>query len=100
MAEFFAVAYEDYLCDLYTLPSAREAGFEHLEPVFAFIDRRRRGSGSGAGDRGPGRRTASNRAAMRGARAAGPLVTMPPKPVRLFRRSAIEFAVVVEDLDT
>ena len=30
--------YEDYLCDLYTLPSAREAGLEHLEPVFAFID--------------------------------------------------------------
>jgi len=39
VAEFFAVAYEDYLCDLYTLPSAREAGFEHLEPVFDFIDR-------------------------------------------------------------
>jgi tetratricopeptide (TPR) repeat protein len=38
VAEFFAVAYEDYLCDLYTLPSAREAGLEHLEPVFAFID--------------------------------------------------------------
>jgi hypothetical protein len=38
VAEFFAVAYEDYLCNLYSLPSAREAGFEHLEPVFAFID--------------------------------------------------------------
>jgi len=40
-AEFFAVAYEDYLCDMYTLPSSREAGFEHLEPVFDFIDRLR-----------------------------------------------------------
>jgi len=39
VAEFFAVAYEDYLCDLYALPSAREGGFEHLEPVFAFIDK-------------------------------------------------------------
>jgi tetratricopeptide (TPR) repeat protein len=38
VAEFFAVAYEDYLCNLYTLPSAREAGLEHLEPVFAFIE--------------------------------------------------------------
>jgi hypothetical protein len=38
VAEFFAVAYEDYLCDLYALPSAREGGLEHLEPVFAFID--------------------------------------------------------------
>jgi tetratricopeptide (TPR) repeat protein len=37
-AEFFAVAYEDYLADLYTLPSAREGGFEYLEGVFAFID--------------------------------------------------------------
>jgi tetratricopeptide (TPR) repeat protein len=39
VAEFFAVAYEDYLCNLYGLPSAREAGFDQLEPVFAFIDR-------------------------------------------------------------
>jgi tetratricopeptide (TPR) repeat protein len=38
VAEFFAVAYEDYLCHLYQLPSAREAGFEYLAPVFAFID--------------------------------------------------------------
>jgi tetratricopeptide (TPR) repeat protein len=37
-AEFFAVAYEDYLANLYSLPSTREAGFEYLEPVFAFID--------------------------------------------------------------
>ena len=41
VAEFFAVAYEDYLCDLYALPSAREGGLEHLEPVFAFIDKLR-----------------------------------------------------------
>jgi hypothetical protein len=39
VAEFFAVAYEDYLCNLYSLPSAREAGFDQMEPVFAFIDR-------------------------------------------------------------
>lgn len=39
VAEFFAVAYEDYLCNLYDLPSAREGGFDQLEPVFAFIDR-------------------------------------------------------------
>jgi tetratricopeptide (TPR) repeat protein len=39
VAEFFAVAYEDYLCNLYTLPSVREAGFDEMEPVFAFIDR-------------------------------------------------------------
>jgi tetratricopeptide (TPR) repeat protein len=38
VAEFFAVAYEDYLCSLYDLPSAREAGFEYLSPVFAFIE--------------------------------------------------------------
>jgi tetratricopeptide (TPR) repeat protein len=38
VAEFFAVAYEDYLRSLYALPSRREAGFEYLEPVFAFID--------------------------------------------------------------
>jgi tetratricopeptide (TPR) repeat protein len=37
-AEFFAVAYEDYLAKLYTLPSNREGGFDYLEPVFAFID--------------------------------------------------------------
>jgi hypothetical protein len=37
--EFFAVAYEDYLCDLYALPSPYQATVEHLEPVFAFIDR-------------------------------------------------------------
>lgn len=37
-AEFFAVAYEDYLANLYTLPSAREGGFEYLEGVFSFID--------------------------------------------------------------
>ena len=45
MAEFFAVAYEDYLFDLYALPSAREGGLEHLEPVFAFIDQLSRGGG-------------------------------------------------------
>jgi hypothetical protein len=39
VAEFFAVAYEDYLCNLYGLPSVREAGFDQLEPVFAFIER-------------------------------------------------------------
>jgi tetratricopeptide (TPR) repeat protein len=39
VAEFFAVAYEDYLCNHYALPSAREAGFDQMEPVFAFIDR-------------------------------------------------------------
>jgi tetratricopeptide (TPR) repeat protein len=37
--EFFAVAYEDYLCNLYALPSPHQATVEHLEPVFAFIDR-------------------------------------------------------------
>jgi tetratricopeptide (TPR) repeat protein len=39
VAEFFAVAYEDYLCLHYELPSTREAGFDEMEPVFAFIDR-------------------------------------------------------------
>jgi hypothetical protein len=38
-AEFFAVAYEDFLCDRYGLPSRREAGAAHIEPVFAFIER-------------------------------------------------------------
>jgi hypothetical protein len=38
-AEFFAVAYEDFLCERYALPSRREAGAAHIEPVFAFIDR-------------------------------------------------------------
>ena len=38
-AEFFAVAYEDFLCERYALPSRREAGAAHIEPVFDFIER-------------------------------------------------------------
>ena len=38
-AECFAVAYEDYLCERYSLPSRREAGAAHIEPILAFIDR-------------------------------------------------------------
>ena len=67
VAEFFAVAYEDYLCDLYALPSAREGGLEHLEPVFAFIDAGSRSAAArargGAGRGGARPRSARSRAA-------------------------------------